>query len=204
MGCGKKIAKSTGSTDTSPPSPQTASVDKNRSGDKGDKDKQGGEKANWLNDPRFKKETPERPGGSTDAGGLPGKPGLGMNISEPPGGWGGATTVAGSNKPPLTSNITNTKPVTEADMKEIWNFVDSRSGSTGKMPSIIDITSALASARTHSSDLIKDGSIVLTGAKTREAVWAYERKAATQGGWVASQNGVENLTSDELKERLPR
>src|SRR5579872_2444777 len=140
LGCGKKTVKSTGSSDTSPPNPQTASVDKNKPGDKSDKDKDNkGGKANWLNDPRFKKDNSEKPDGPAEAGGLPGKPGIGLNAQEPPGGWGaGTTTVAGSNRPPLTSNITNTKPVTEADMKEIWTFIDSRSGSSGKMPSVVD------------------------------------------------------------------
>lgn len=206
LGCGKKIAKNTGSSDTPPPNQQTASNDKGKPADKNKKD---GDKPNWLNDPRYKKDKDnnEGSGGGGEAGGLPGKPGLGMNISQPPGGWASGTGPgAGASGTPssggTTAANTSTKPVSEADLKAIWVFIDSRSGATDKMPSILDIQTALVSSRSHAAELVKDGSIVLTGARMREAVWAYEKRALTQGGWVASQNGVENLTAAELTSRL--
>ena len=52
---------------------------------------------------------------------------------------------------------------------------------------------------------MKDGSIFLTGATVRESVWAFEAKALDAGrAGSRRQNGVENLTADELKRRLGR
>jgi len=202
IGCGKKTVKNTAPSDTPPPGMQTANFDKGKPGEKSDKNKKDGDKPNWLNDPRYKKDKGEGPdAGGGEVGGLPGKPGLGFDISKP-GGWAGNSSDATSAKPPSASAAANAKPVTEADMKEIWVFIDNRSGATDKMPSIVEIGAALNAARSHAADLIKDGSIVLTGARMRDAVWAYEKKARTQGGWVVSQNGVENLTAAVLENRL--
>ncbi|HEV3387222.1 MAG TPA: hypothetical protein VG097_20555 [Gemmata sp.] len=208
FGCGKKTVKNTGSSDSPPPSQQTAS---NNKGDKADKIKKDQGKPNWL-DPNYKKEGSERPEGGSEAGGLPGKPGIGFTVNAPPGGWepgsNPSTTTppsggTASTKPSGSSTATSTKPVTEADMKEIFIFIENRSGGTDKMPSIVDIQAALSAASSHAADLIKDGSIVLTGARTRESVWAYEKKAKTQGGWVVSHNGVVNVTAAELASMLP-
>jgi hypothetical protein len=199
-GCGKKVAKNTGSSDTPPPSQQTASNDKGKPGDKNDKSKKDGDKPNWLGDPKYKKDSSGRQDSGDESDGLPGKPGLGgMKLTQPPGGWaeGGKQ---GSIAP--VSNTPQASPVSEADMKELWVFVDNRAGSTGQMPSKVDIQSALRAARSNAAELIKDGSIVLTGATARDSVWAHEKKALTQGGWVASQNGVENLTAAQLASRL--
>jgi hypothetical protein len=195
FGCGKKTVKNTGTSDSPPPSQQTAS---NYKGDKAERIKKDQGKPNWL-DPNYKKEGSERPEGGSEAGGLPGKPGIGFTVNAPPGGW----EPAASTKPAGSSTATSTKPVTEADMKDIFTFIENRSGGTDKMPSIVDIQAALSAASSHAADLIKDGSIVLTGARTRESVWAYEKKAKTQGGWVVSHNGVVNVTAAELASMLP-
>ncbi len=205
IGCGKST-KLTGSSDTPSSKEQTAHVDKGKPSDKSDKNKKEGDRANWLKDPRGKKENDgERTESGPEAGGLPGKPGLGFTVAPPPGGWApGTNSVASDSGPskPASSSAVATKPVSESEMKELWTFVESRSSATGQMPSIVEINSALSAARSRAADLVKDGSIVLTGAKTRESVWAYERKALSEGGWVASQNGVENLTASELDKRL--
>ena len=72
------------------------------------------------------------------------------------------------------------------------------------MPQPALVYAALVKAESKAAELVKDGSIFLTGASARESIWAFEWKAMTQGGWVASQNGVENLTAEELRRRLGR
>ena len=226
LGC--KKTKFTGATDSPAASPGSHGVsgDKGKPGDKDkDKNKKDGE-ANWLTDPRFKKDT-ERPSGSgTDSGGLPGKPGIG--IAMPEGGFGesgnGGTTgtpskpstPAGTPSPPASPTgktpatpapATGTpsgsgRSVSEANMKDVWVFIDNRSGATGQMPSMRDVYDALATAKSPAAYLVKDGSIVLTNSRSRDSVWAYEKNAPLNGGLVAGSNGVERLSADQLKGRL--
>jgi hypothetical protein len=87
-------------------------------------------------------------------------------------------------------------------MREIWIFIDTASGASGTMPGPDVIYASLIKANSPAAALIKDGSISLTGTRTRESVWAFETAALTQGGWVVSQNGVETLTAAELTRRL--
>lgn len=216
VGCSKRTTKkpAADSEPTAAAKTQPQSPDKPKSGGaKGAKAEEG----NWLKDDRFK----------TDSGdGLPletpvngGKPGWGTG-SGPKGGWtapppgeapqagaGGAVAGGPLAVPPPALGIAPTTPtrystVTEADMKEIWVFVENRSGASGKMPSQLDIYRALLAASYNSGALVKDGSITLTGATARESIWAYETKALLSGGLACSQNGVETLTAAELRKRL--
>ena len=50
--------------------------------------------------------------------------------------------------------------------------------------------------------LVKDGTIVLNPARSREDVWAYEKKAYESRGWVATSQGVETMDAATLKSRL--
>lgn len=52
------------------------------------------------------------------------------------------------------------------------------------------------------TELLESGAIVLTGARQREGVWAYEKDADTKGGWVLTQNGVSKMTADEAKQAM--
>jgi hypothetical protein len=106
-------------------------------------------------------------------------------------------------KPPATPTPPKYSTVTEADMKEVWIFIENFSGAnSGKIPSQVLIYKALVAAESKAAPLVKDGSIYLTDTKTRESIWAFETKALTSGGLVCSQNGVETLTAAELKKRL--
>lgn len=94
------------------------------------------------------------------------------------------------------------RPVFEADLLEIWTFVDARSMASGQMPTKQEITDAIATFGFSSGPLVKDGSITITGATTRESVWAYETKALASGGLVVTNNKVETMSAAELKRRL--
>jgi len=183
------------------------------------------EEPNWLNDPRFKKEGdgPALPVETPPNG----KPGWGLPkgdytapppaVPPMPAGVPVAPPAAGLPQPepvkppapvkpapPVATTPTAPKfsPVTEADMKDVWTYIENASGATGKMPSQALIFQTLIGAESKAAPLVKDGSIYLTGAKTRESVWAFEARALTQGGLVVTHNGVETLTAAELKKRL--
>lgn len=87
-------------------------------------------------------------------------------------------------------------------MKDVWIYIENRSGASGQMPTTQEVYSALVTAKSPAAELARGGSIVLTGSRMRDSIWAYEAKATTQGGLVASQNGVETLTAAELLRRL--
>jgi hypothetical protein len=94
--------------------------------------------------------------------------------------------------------------VTRADINDVWVFVDNFSGASGKMPPPEIIYGALVEAKSPAADLVKQGYIVLTGATRRESVWAFDRAAPSQGGWIATQNGPEQVTAREFAQRIGR
>jgi hypothetical protein len=89
-----------------------------------------------------------------------------------------------------------------ADMRDLQIFIHDASLVSGKMPSPSDIFAALVAAGSPAAEHVKSGAIILTGATERESVWAYETRALTQGGLIVCQNGVETLTTAELKQRI--
>jgi hypothetical protein len=70
------------------------------------------------------------------------------------------------------------------------------------MPQPELIYAALVKTEARAADLVKSNDIILTGAKARESVWAFERKVPTQGGWIAGQNGPEEVTAAEFARRI--
>jgi len=205
MGCAKKSGKPTGqSNDAPPPNPQAGAKEKPA---EEDRKKEG--KANWLTDPRgevVKNQLPVENSIGRDLGiKLPTPHGVPPPREAPRVPAGGAKGVlqAQPSAPAVPSTPPKIgKPVSEADMKEVWIFIENASGASGRMPAPALVYSALVKAESKAAELVKDGSIFLTGAAARESVWAFEWKALTQGGLVASQNGVENLSAAELKRRL--
>jgi hypothetical protein len=213
VGCSKKTAKLAGTSgdSTPPPAPTQTPAKPLKPNDKLEKSKPD----NWLTDERAKGSEGQLP-----VENLPPKPGLGVKLpmydpgqplpsppqpSSPPVAGGQAQPPA----PPPVAPATGTsrpapKPVTEADMKEVWIFIENFSGASGKMPPTQVVLAALIKAEAKAADLVKDGSIFLTGATARESIWAFETKALSNGGWVASQNGVEILSAADLKRRLGR
>jgi hypothetical protein len=131
------------------------------------------------------------------APGLPAPPGVGQLQPIP----------APGNPPPLAPGAGTPigaakKAVALADMRDIQIFVHDASLASGKMPAPVEIFAALVKAGSPAAEHVKSGAIILTGATQREGVWAFEARAATQGGMIVSQNGVETVTAAELKQRL--
>ena len=147
---------------------------------------------------------PPPPGGVTP---MPGVLPLGPQPGPQPGLPPGMVPSVPAQPPAPVQPPTGTaaKAVTEADMKDVWLYIENASQATGKMPPPGAIYAALVEAKSPAAELLKDGSIVLTGARTREtAIWAAERTAPTQGGLIAGPNGVENLKASEVVARLRR
>lgn len=105
---------------------------------------------------------------------------------------------------PRIPTPTGSRPVTRDDMNEVWIFIENSSLATGQMPPPELTYAALVQANAKAAELVRDGSIILTGTRHRDSIWAFERSAPTRGGWVASHNGPEHLTAAEFARRLGR
>lgn len=71
-----------------------------------------------------------------------------------------------------------------------------------RMPTKNEIVAFAKKENPRLSKLLQDGTIVLTGTKTRDSVWAYEKDAPTKGGWVVTGSGESKMTAEELKKLL--
>ncbi len=128
-------------------------------------------------------------------GAVPAQPAQPMKPPQPP-----AMPPAANAPAPAAGG----KTVTKADLNDVWVFIDNFSGASGKMPPPQLVYAALVEAKSPAADLVKGNYIILTGATTRESVWAYEKDAPTNGGWIATQNGPEQVTAKEFAQRLGR
>ncbi len=189
VGCAKKVAKFTGKSDDSASATQPEPVAPKL---KPDVKANAAEKPNWLNDPRFKRDNqlpPETQPKNDPNWVMPANTQQPVPVPAP----------QGTPQPaPVQSPQRPAKRVEKADMNEVWIFIENASLASGKMPPPEFVLTALIKAKSPAADLVIDGSIVLTGARSREGVWAYELNAPKQGGWVASQNGPENVSAGQF------
>jgi hypothetical protein len=94
------------------------------------------------------------------------------------------------------------RTLTANDLSNLRIFIDNASLASGQMPSRDEILAAAKQGDPKLHALLQDGLIVLTGTRTREGIWAYEKDAPSKGGMVLSSMGVERLTPQELNHRL--
>jgi hypothetical protein len=95
-----------------------------------------------------------------------------------------------------------TRVVAESDMKQIQTFIEYSSGASGRMPTPQETLAALTREAPKIAEMVNDGTIVLNTARSREDVWAYEKKALEQRGWVVTSSAVEQMDSATLRQRL--
>jgi hypothetical protein len=94
------------------------------------------------------------------------------------------------------------RTVTANDLQQIRTFIENASLASGRMPTPQQTLAALKQEAPKIAELVDDGTIVLHNAKTRESVWAYEKKAYDQGGMVLTNQGVERMDAATLRQRL--
>jgi len=123
------------------------------------------------------------PAGGGGGGGIPGAGGAVQN----PG--GAAQAVRGAVQ----------RTVTAAELKDLHLFIDTYSLSSGKMPTAPEITAAVQKENKKLHELLADGTIVLTGSTVRESCWAYQKDAATNGGWIITHSGPERVDAATAK-----
>jgi hypothetical protein len=160
---------------------------------------------NWIGDPRYllSKEHRAQTASSTVEPGYT-KSG-GVEVSTPPQPSGAGMMPKGelssSQRTPVRSAAIPPS-VTEADMREVWIYMENASAVSGRLPPPVEVYAALVQAKAKSAELVRSGAIILTGARTRDSVWAFEVRALQQQGWVAGPGGVEWVNAPELRRRL--
>jgi hypothetical protein len=97
-----------------------------------------------------------------------------------------------------------TRTVNMAQMHDLQLFIDNASAASGQMPSAQEITAALQKESRKTYELVNNGSIVLTGTRSRQGIWAYTFEPQTAGGehLVLSSSGIERMPAQTLKQRL--
>ncbi len=132
---------------------------------------------------------------SSDGPSVHGSTGVVLNPGVGGGGGGAAQAVRKAAMSAVTRN----------EMHDLHLLIENASGGsdTGQLPSKTEIMGYLQQARSPVLKKIQDGSIVLTGARSRESIWAYTKEAQNNGGhFILSSSGIENLSADALQQRL--
>jgi hypothetical protein len=91
------------------------------------------------------------------------------------------------------------RTVTANELKNLQLFIENASLASGKMPTVQEIWAAVQQEDKKLAEFIQDGTIVLTGATTREACWAYQKDADTKGGWILTNSGAERVDAATAK-----
>ena len=96
------------------------------------------------------------------------------------------------------------RTVSQNEMHNLHLFIENASAATGTMPSAQDITAALQREAPKVAKMIQDGDIVLTGARSRESIWAYTKDPQTVGGehLILTASGIERMPAQTLRQRL--
>lgn len=95
-----------------------------------------------------------------------------------------------------------TRAVSRNDLQNIRIYIENASLASGRMPSPQETLSALRQEAPNIAKQVDEGIIVLHPARSREGIWAYERKAYDQGGLVLTSSGVEQMDATTLRQRL--
>ena len=96
------------------------------------------------------------------------------------------------------------RTVNENELKNLHLFIETASGASGRMPSPQEILAALQREAPKIAKHIQDGDIVLTGATTREGIWAYTKDPQSTAGehLILTSSGIERMQADTLRQRL--
>jgi len=116
---------------------------------------------------------------------------------------GGSTTVQpGSGG--VVQNVRNAvrRTVSLNEFNNLKLFIETASVASGEMPPPALIVESIGRDLPNLTAAIQEGSVVLTGIRQREGVWAYEKAALENNGVVLSNNGVERMNAAQLKQML--
>lgn len=135
----------------------------------------------------------------------PTKGGNPPNTPPPAGGGGGGGVGGGSGGAPQAVRGAVQRTVNLVELKDLHLFIYNASLATGQMPTPQQIMEEVGKASPKLAAHLRDGSIVLTGTRSREAIWAYTRDPQSGAGEhliiTASEGGI-RMPAAELNARL--
>jgi hypothetical protein len=126
----------------------------------------------------------------------------------PPAGGGGAGggggVGGGSGGAPQAVRGAVQRTVNLNELKNVQLFIETASAASGRMPSPQEVAAALQKEAPKTFALLQDGSIVLTGTRSREAIWAYTRDPQSGAGehLVITSSDIGRMPAAELGARL--
>ena len=96
------------------------------------------------------------------------------------------------------------RTVNLAQLKDIQLFITNASLENGKMPTREETAAVLQKEAPQIYKQVQDGSIVLTGTRSREHVWAYTADPQSVAGehLVVTSSSVDRMAAQTLKQRL--
>jgi hypothetical protein len=92
------------------------------------------------------------------------------------------------------------RTVTAAELKDLHLFMKQAQLSNGRVPTAQETWAAISQpgGNPKLTQLIKDGILVLVPNPPEEGLWAYDKNAATQGGWVLTHSEPRRVTPQEF------
>jgi len=121
-------------------------------------------------------------------------PGGGVVVSGGGGGGGGGTLSAVRKAADRTQ--------VRAALADLRLTIENFEVTNGKMPTPQETLAMVRQAAPKYAKLIDDGDVVLNAARTRESVWAYEGRPPYGTYLVLTNQGVEEMDAQALKQRL--
>jgi hypothetical protein len=96
------------------------------------------------------------------------------------------------------------RSVSQNEMHNLHLFIENTSAASGRMPSPQEIMAALPREAPKLAKQIQDGDIVLTGARTRESIWAWTKEPQSVAGehLILTASGIERMAGPVLNQRL--
>jgi hypothetical protein len=123
-------------------------------------------------------------------------------FAKPPMSGGATGKLVPQQSAPAAAGKQAAAAVGKQDMEDIRIYIDNASGASGVMPSPQQVYEALVAANSPAAALVRSKAIILTGARTREEIWALDAAALQNGGLICGPNGVESVAAAGLKQRL--
>jgi hypothetical protein len=115
---------------------------------------------------------------------------------------GGNPTVGGATQ---AVRGAATRIVTAAELHDLHLMMNTAKGASGRVPTKQETWNALnrPDGNPKLLALVQDGTLVLVDSPQEEGLWAYDRNARTQGGWILTHNGAERVTAHDFTTRFP-
>lgn len=124
-----------------------------------------------------------------------------LETSQPAdGNQGGGGQAGGGGGAVMAVHGAVQRTITAAELHDLHLFMTNAKLSNGRVPTAQETWQAISAPGGNAklADLIKTGKLVLVPNPPEEGLWAYDRDAPTQGGWVLMHSEPRRVTAQEF------